>query len=209
MLSLFPGCHSFEVEHYGDQSVAYIMKALEAGRRLRFERLHWDSVMPAHQLSQNFNMNRGKDTPPQTAEDYLIFKRLAYPEKQVEFSETMVATIQAIAKVSYPQWIRWCLPWGQILGTKTRSEPLNPLFICNKNLVVFGPKYIQDWIQIELAAFQIDASEAGSVVTLYDPITDEPVIDLKLPKDIGSGYYENERFKVLKFHKEDALLAHG
>lgn len=185
------------------------MKALEAGRRLRFERLHWDSVMPAHQLSQNFNMNRGKDTPPQTAEDYLIFKRLAYPEKQVEFSETMVATIQAIAKVSYPQWIRWCLPWGQILGTKTRSEPLNPLFICNKNLVVFGPKYIQDWIQIELAAFQIDASEAGSVVTLYDPITDEPVIDLKLPKDIGSGYYENERFKVLKFHKEDALLAHG
>jgi hypothetical protein len=33
------------------------------------------------------------------------------------------------------------------------------------------------------------------------------VIDIRLRKsDVGTGYYENERFKVLVFHKKDVLV---
>jgi hypothetical protein len=182
------------------------MKALEAGRRLRFEQLHWQSVMPAHILAQGHNVNCGKDSAPASPNDFLVFKKLAYPEKEHTFSDKIVATIQAIAKTPHPQFIRYCLPWGQILGTKTEAEPADPLYICNKNLVVFAPSYIQGWLQIDLAAFEIGPDDAGQRTTLFDPVTDEPVIDIMLRSDVGSGYYENERFKVLHFYREDALV---
>lgn len=182
------------------------MSAVEAGRRLKFERLHWESIMPAHILSQTHNMNRGKDSAPASPNDYLVFKSLAWPEKEHTFSERMVATIQAIAKQPYPLWIRHCLPWGQIMGAKPKAEPAKALFLSSENMVVFAPTYIEDWLQIELAVFDIDNTKADTVITLYDPLTNEPVIDIKLRNDVGSGYYENERFKVLQFHKKDDLV---
>jgi hypothetical protein len=175
------------------------MKALEAGRRLRFEQLHWQSVMPAHQIAQAHNNNRGENTAPASPNDYLVFKKLAFPEKEHTFSDKIVSTIQAIAKTSYPQWIRYALPWGQIMGGKPKCEPADPLLICCKQMAVIAPTYIDGWLQIELAAFNIDNTEADSVITLYDPRTNDPVIDIRLRKaDVGTGYYENERFKVLK-----------
>jgi hypothetical protein len=183
------------------------MKALEAGRRLRFEQLHWQSVMPANLLSQGHNINRGKDTAPASPTDYLVFKKLAFPEKEHTFSDKIIATIQAIAKAPYPQWIRYALPWGQIMGAKSTCDPADPLMICCKQMAVIAPTYIDGWLQIELAAFDIGKDEAESVITLHDPTTNEPVIDIKLRKDIGTGYYENERFKVLRFYKEAMIHA--
>jgi hypothetical protein len=80
------------------------------------------------------------------------------------------------------------------------------VIICLSKLFLDGISMLQGWLQIDLAAFEIGPDDAGKRTTLYDPVTDEPVIDIMLRSDVGSGYYENERFKVLHFYKEDALV---
>jgi len=180
--------------------VAYIAKALEKGRRSRFESLHLNSIMPAHQIAQFFNANRGKDTAPASPKDFLVFEKLAHSEKEIKFSGEIISTVQEISKGVFPVWIRKVLPWGQLMEAKTLAEPAKPLFWCCKEMFVIAPKVIQGWIDIELGALKINKEDVGKVVTLYD-IENTPQIDIKLPMDFGWGYCENERFKILKFHE--------
>lgn len=207
LLSLFPGCSSFEVDNFGNLTVAYIMKAIEAGRKQRLERLHLDSIMSAHLLSQNFNMNRGKDVPPLSPDDYLIFKKLAYPEKQIEFSPTTIATVQAIAKTAHPPWIHQSLPWGQLLGMKSKADPAKPLMLCSGNMVAIAPEFVQGWLKCELAAFSIAKADVGKRITLYNPETNKPIIDLQLRDTVGQGYYQDEQFKILYFHEAVGVVS--
>jgi hypothetical protein len=211
LLSLYPGCSTFEWNNYLTLGIQYIMKSLEEGRKHKFQKLHWDSIMPAHAMAQAFNLKRSQNTPPQSAEDYLVFKKIAYPEQELTFSPTTIATVHAIAKNPHPSWIHQSLPWGQLLGIKSKAEPAESFMLCSKNMVAIAPTFVDGWLKCELIAFTVAKEEVGGRITLYQPETNEPVIDLQLRQDVGQGYYQDEYFKILQFHKKDefAMLSGG
>jgi hypothetical protein len=189
--------------------VSYVCEAVKKGRQMKFENLHLNSIMPAHQIAQFYNANRGKDAAPASPGDFLLFKKFAAPEREIHFSDEVIATVQAISKTIFPIWIRHALPWGQLMGAKTAADPAPDLYWCCKQMVVVAPKILQGWIDIELAAFDVQKEDLEQVITLYD-INNNPKIDIRVRSDMfGFGSCENERFPILKIHQQQEVLAHG
>jgi hypothetical protein len=179
------------------------------GRKQKYEQLHLESIMPANLLAQHYNYSpqRNPDSPPRTEKDYLVFQKMAYPEEEQKFSDKLVATIQAIAAGPHPQWIHGCLPWLQLLNTRTKAEPSHPLMAVGANLVIFAPQFVEGWVFVEMAAFLVAKHEINTVITLYDPETKDPMMDVQLKDDVGQGYYKDEKFKILKVYEKEVAHA--
>jgi hypothetical protein len=188
----------------------YVLQAIEHGKRLKFEQLHYESYLPAKQLEVYCNANSGKDSPPRRMDDFLFFKQAAFPENAENEKYPLIGrkAVDLVTRSPYaPQWLGQIMPLQEILNVDLRSvDPPEKLAYISPDLVLFAPVIIGDWVEAPISAFKTPGRLKGESIDLYDFDDDQKLMTVRL-LETKDGYMTRGMYQIL--WKKEEVVAHG
>jgi hypothetical protein len=183
-----------------------VLQAIEHGKRLRFESLHYQSFLPAKQLEVFCNSNSGKDAPPRRMDDFLFFKNAAFPEEQDKYPMIGRKAVELVTRSPYaPQWISQIMPVAEILNTSLQSvEPPEKMAYISPDLILFAPVICGGWVDAPISAFKTPDRLKGEPIDLYDFDDDQKVLTVRL-LETKNGYMTRGMYQIL--WKKEGLVS--
>ena len=187
MKSLWPSAPEFSADAFADQPVWLIQQALEHGRRIRFEALHYQELLPSEFLAAFLNTKRDpKKSQAFKATDFQRFRKLIEQYEPGDISPVAASTIWAlIVERRYPTWMYELTPIDQVKSAKSESKDAiaNPrLWLSGKGVGLIVPEARNGRVYAEFALIGDDV-EAG-VVELYDE-SRQFAAAIKIPESDG------------------------
>lgn len=198
MQEFWPQDTRFKHRNFGKQPIWLILQALEHGKRLRDEVLHYNERGVARLTSLTYNINRGKGDPAKPSDFYDFAPEHAdgpeIPDRACN------AFFSLIDDELLPVWVVSFAPIQQLRKYRTKAAIAKPRAWISENLIILLPRISKDKRTLKAAlAFnngvsgliELRDADSGTIFTVDIPPeqneicwTLEPEFTLKRESDV-------------------------